>query len=66
LRPRPDEEKAAAIRAFAEQAVPLFENGKLRPNVDKVFPLDDVQAAYKYLRSNASFGKIVLEIQDPT
>ncbi len=66
LRARPDEEKAEATKAFAEQVVPLFENGKLKPNVDKVFPLDDVQAAYKYLGSNASFGKVVLEIQDPT
>jgi putative PIG3 family NAD(P)H quinone oxidoreductase len=64
LRPRSDEEKAEATKAFAEQVVPLFENGKLRPNVDKVFPLDDVQAAYEYLSSNASFGKVVLEIQD--
>jgi putative PIG3 family NAD(P)H quinone oxidoreductase len=64
LRPRPDEEKAEAIKAFAEEVVPLFENGKLRPNLDKVFPLDEVQAAYKYLGSNASFGKVVLEIQD--
>ncbi|HEV7643176.1 MAG TPA: NAD(P)H-quinone oxidoreductase [Pyrinomonadaceae bacterium] len=64
LRPRPDEEKAEAVKAFAEQVVPLFENGKLRPNVDKVFPLEDVRAAYEYLRSNANFGKVVLEIQD--
>ncbi len=66
LRPRSDEEKAEATRAFAEQVVPLFENGKLKPNVDKIFPLEDVQEAYKYLESNASFGKVVLKIQDPT
>jgi NADPH:quinone reductase-like Zn-dependent oxidoreductase len=31
-------------------------------NVDKIFPLDDVRAAHEYMESNASFGKIVLEM----
>jgi putative PIG3 family NAD(P)H quinone oxidoreductase len=64
LRARPDDEKAAATKAFAAEVIPLFEGGKIRPNVDKVFSLEDVQAAYKYLESNSSFGKVVLEIQD--
>ena len=61
LRARSIEEKAAATKAFADFALPLFENGTIRPTVDKVFPAGDVREAYRYLASNASFGKVVLE-----
>ena len=61
LRSRPMEEKAAATRNFANEVVPLFANGKIKPNLDRVFPAKDVIEAYKYLESNESFGKVVLE-----
>jgi len=61
LRPRSVEEKAAATRIFAKEVLPLFAEGKIKPNLDRVFPVADVIAAYKYLESNESFGKVVLE-----
>ena len=61
LRGRPTDEKAEATRKFADEVVPLFESGKITPNVDRVFAAKDVVAAYKYLESNESFGKVVLE-----
>ncbi len=61
LRSRPGTEKADATRAFAAEVLPLFEAGRVKPNVDKVFQADDVQAAHRYLESNESFGKVVLE-----
>ena len=61
LRVRSIEEKAAATKAFADFALPLFENGAIRPTLDKVFPAENVREAYRYLASNASFGKVVLE-----
>jgi len=61
LRARSIEEKAAATKAFADFAIPLFRNGTVRPTVDKVFPASDVREAYLFLASNASFGKVVLE-----
>lgn len=63
LRGRAVEDKAEATRAFAEFALPLFENGNLKPNVDKVFSAADVRAAHEYLESNESFGKVVLDFQ---
>jgi NADPH:quinone reductase-like Zn-dependent oxidoreductase len=62
LRGRPDAEKAEATAAFANEVIPLLERGKVKPNVDKVFRLSEVQAAYKYLGSNASFGKVILDL----
>jgi NADPH2:quinone reductase len=61
LRSRPTKEKADATRKFAEEVVPLFESGKLKPNIDKIFKIEEIRAAHEYLESNASFGKIVLE-----
>lgn len=61
LRSRPIEEKIDATRAFAFDMLPLFETGKLRANVDRVFQLGNVREALEYLGSNRSFGKVVLE-----
>ncbi len=63
LRSRPDSEKAEATAKFAADVVPLLESGKAKAVIDKVFPLEEVKAAYEYLESNASFGKVVLDLQ---
>jgi putative PIG3 family NAD(P)H quinone oxidoreductase len=62
LRPRPTTEKAEATAAFAKEVVPLFETGKLKPNIDKIFKIEEIRAAHEYLESNASFGKVVLQL----
>lgn len=61
LRARPTAEKAEATRKFAEEVVPLFAVGKLNPNIDKIFKMEEIRAAHEYLESNASFGKVVLD-----
>ena len=61
LRSRPTEEKAEATRAFIKEVLPLLAAGKVKPNLDKVFPVEAVKEAHERLESNASFGKIVLE-----
>ena len=61
LRGRSIEEKADVVKKFSDEVVPLFESGKLRPNLDRTFAIENVVDAYKYLESNESFGKIVLE-----
>ena len=60
LRSRPLEEKAELTQQFARRLLPLFEGGRLRPVVDRVFPLEEVAEAHRYMESNANFGKIVL------
>lgn len=61
LRSRAGDEKAEATRKFAAEVVPLLESGKIQPNIDRIFKIDEIRAAHEYLESNASFGKIVLE-----
>jgi putative PIG3 family NAD(P)H quinone oxidoreductase len=60
LRARPLEEKISLARDFAERGVPLFEAGKLRPVVDRVFSFSEIRAAHELMESNKTFGKIVL------
>jgi NADPH:quinone reductase len=62
LRARPLEEKILATRAFTAQVCPMLARGVVRPNIDRVFPLDEIGAAHRYLESNATFGKVVIEI----
>ncbi|MCY7344640.1 MAG: NAD(P)H-quinone oxidoreductase [Pyrinomonadaceae bacterium] len=62
LRSRSTEEKAEATRKFTEEVLPLLTAGKVKPNLDKVFSVEDVKQAHEYLESNASFGKVVLEL----
>ena len=60
LRSRPLEEKIALARDFSERGVPLFETGRLKPVVDRVFAFDEIRAAHQLMESNDTFGKIVL------
>lgn len=60
LRARPLEEKIALARDFSERFAPLFETGRLKPVVDRVFPFDEIRAAHELMHSNETFGKIVL------
>jgi len=62
LRARPLEQKAAISRQFALEVVPLFDQGLLRPVIDRRFSLDDVVAAHRYMESNANVGKILLDV----
>ena len=61
LRSRPTTEKAKATQKFIGEVLPLLATGAIKPNVDKIFRLEDVRAAHDYLESNANFGKVVLE-----
>jgi NADPH:quinone reductase-like Zn-dependent oxidoreductase len=40
----------------------LVEQGRLKPAVDKVWPLQDAALAHDYLEKNKQFGKVVLTI----
>ncbi len=61
LRGRTLEEKSAAIKAFVNDVVPLLANGQVKPNIDRAFPASEIVAAHRYLESNESFGKVILE-----
>jgi len=64
LRARPLVEKILITREFKERFWPMLEEGKLKPVIDKVFPIAEAQAAHAYVRQNRNIGKVILEIND--
>jgi NADPH:quinone reductase len=36
--------------------------GRLKPVLDRVFPLSDVRAAHEYVEKSQMFGKVVLSV----
>jgi putative PIG3 family NAD(P)H quinone oxidoreductase len=60
LRPRSAEFKALLAQEIARNVWPLVEDGKLRPVMDRIFPLDEAAAAHARMEAGAHIGKIVL------
>ena len=63
LRARPVEQKLAISRRFANEVLPLFDSGALRPVIDRRFPLTDVASAHGWMESNANVGKLLLDVR---
>jgi NADPH:quinone reductase len=55
-------QRAETVRGFVKDLMPYFEDGRLRPLVDKVFGFDDLPAAIKFMESDAQVGKIVVRV----
>jgi putative PIG3 family NAD(P)H quinone oxidoreductase len=62
LRPRSRNFKALLAQEIAANAWPLVAEGKLRPVMDRVFPLPQAAAAHARMEAGAHVGKIVLEM----
>lgn len=62
LRARPIEEKAALTRRFATEMLPLFETGRLRPIIDRRYPLERIAEAHEAMGANANTGKILIDV----
>lgn len=66
LRARTAGEKAALAQALNVHVWPLFETGRLRPVIDRTFPLAEAGAAHARMEAGAHVGKIVLTNEDAT
>lgn len=62
LRARSLEEKISLTQSLRRHVIPLFEAGRLRPVIDRVFELEQAAEAHAYMESNANMGKIVLRV----
>ena len=59
---RPAAERAQTVRAFEQDLLPYFADGRLAPVVDRVFAFDDLGAAHAYFDSGALVGKVVVRM----
>jgi putative PIG3 family NAD(P)H quinone oxidoreductase len=63
LRGRSAGQKAEIVRRFVDDALPGFEDGSLRPVVDRVLPLAEAAAAHRAMEAGDNVGKIVLVVE---
>ena len=56
------EQRAQSVAGFRRDFLPLFDSGKIRPLVDKVFPLAELPAAKAYMEADRQTGKIVVRV----
>jgi putative PIG3 family NAD(P)H quinone oxidoreductase len=62
LRSRSRDEKARLVAGFGAFALPRLREGRLRPVIARVLPLEQAALAYAALADGGGFGKIVLEM----
>jgi NADPH2:quinone reductase len=55
-------QRAETVRGFGRDVLPYFEDGRLRPLVDRVFGFDELPAAIAFMESDAQVGKIVVRV----
>ena len=55
-------QRAESGRGFVKDVLPYFEDGRIRPLVDKMFGFDELPAAIKFMESDGQVGKIVVRI----
>jgi putative PIG3 family NAD(P)H quinone oxidoreductase len=62
LRARPVHEKAALVASFGDRFLPMLADGRLRPVIDRVLPVERVAEAHRAMAASEHFGKIVLTL----
>ena len=60
LRSRSEDYKIALTHNFSKEAIPLFEQGLLKPVIDSTFDWADTEGAHRRMEENKNTGKIVL------
>ena len=63
LRPRSVEFKTMVADEIARTVWPYAEGGRLKPIIDRVFPLEQAAEAHAWMESGEHAGKIVLEMK---
>ena len=62
LRARPPEEKAEIVAGVREHVWPLLESGRVRPVIDRRFPMAEAARAHELLEESGHVGKILLTV----
>ena len=62
LRAQPIPKKTEIMNNLKENIWPSLESGDIKPIIDKVIPIEEVDKAHKLMESNQTFGKIILKV----
>ena len=64
LTPRSDAYKTQLTQEFAEIALPLFKEKKLKPIIHTVVPFEELPEAHRIMEDNENTGKIIVKVKD--
>ena len=59
---RSAEQRAGTVRGFRQDFLPLFEQRRIEPLVDRSFAFEQLAAAKRHMEADAHVGKIVLKL----
>jgi NADPH2:quinone reductase len=62
LRSGSADEKADLVRAFSQDVLPAFDDGRLQPVLDRSFPFADAAGAHRHVEENRNFGSVVIDV----
>lgn len=62
LRTRSTAQKQSLVRSFQSRFGEAIAAGRIRPVIEKVFPIADAPSAHRLMQSSSHFGKIVLRV----
>ncbi len=63
MRPRSNDFKTQLAQEIAREVWPAVVSGRLRPVMDRMFPLAAAASAHRHMESGGHIGKIVLEVR---
>jgi NADPH2:quinone reductase len=64
MRNRPNAFKAEVARALEETVWPIIKQGRYKPVIDQIFPLEEVVEAHQRIDSGEHIGKIILTMTE--
>ena len=62
LRAQPIAKKTEIMNNLKENIWPSLESGDIKPIIDTVIPIEEVDKAHKLMESNQTFGKVILKV----
>lgn len=62
IRARPADEKARLAEKLEREIWPLLAEGRIRPRIDKIYPMDKVAEAHARMDDSGHVGKVILKI----
>lgn len=64
LRARPLSEKIEIKQRFMDQFWPALVEGKIKPVIDTVYSIKEIEEAHDYMAANKNIGKIILKVRE--
>ncbi len=63
LRAQTFAQKSVMVEEILAHIFPLLESGKVKPLIDSIYPLEQVEQAHAHMQSGQHMGKIILKVQ---